>query len=141
VAFRPLPQKELTALQVEWEVRLKAAGEGPPEIRSLYQSSDSDGMHVVQLQCDYNHEGRESIDSVFSTEDSVVNTDTFQYWNQLADKVRALPITYPIFARAFLTAYAECGCIVDARNRVGISKMTAFRYLREFDARNSRGRR
>ncbi len=133
MAFRPLPQKELTALQVEWEARLKQAGEGPPEIRSLYQSCENDGMHVVQLASMINDHSRDPVAEMFSESDTVVNTDTFQYWERLADRVRELPIAYPIFARAFLTEYALCGCIKEASARVGISRITAWRYLREFE--------
>jgi len=40
--FKPVPQKQLTALEAKWEARLKAEGM-PSEIRPLTASSVRDG--------------------------------------------------------------------------------------------------
>ena len=142
MAFTPIPQKKLSALQLEWEIKLRQAGEGPPEIRSLYAcDTDTDAVGFCSyerkevqetkfcLQGDNGGPGfGQNID-----ERSLDSDDNYQYWCALADKVRNLPLYYDIFERAFLVEYAYCGVIKLAAKLVGISERTGQRYLAAFN--------
>lgn len=116
----------LGALELEWEVKLRDAGEHPPEIRLLIESCESDGLHVVDFDCT-------SSASNVREDQGIADHPTSIYWRDFADRVRRLPPTYNIYAKAFLTVYAECGSVVDARKIVDISKQTAFNYLEAFE--------
>ena len=143
--FKPVPQKQLTALEAKWEARLKAEGM-PSEIRPLTASSVRDGLRVVPLaSCrPHNDNGDEATQDGgtwaerenLRTHGNVVGIGelaTTVYWRRFAQAVAELPKTYPARARQFLEAYAETGEVTAAAKRLQVSRVTGHRYLREFE--------
>ena len=124
----------------EWEDKLRACGEGPPEIRSLFRCDvNGSGLQVVSTtlrksrhsyHLDPPEERRNAM--YFGKQTSIADLPTSIYWRDFADRVRRLPLSYNIFARAFLTNYANSGCIETARAIVSIGRTSARKYLEDF---------
>lgn len=135
-----------TPLQLEWERRLRRAGEHRPEIRLLVESEGRDGLVVVSDQCRIgivrsqrdNDDGGEDVwmDAanihVHGEPTPLSDTPTARYWARFAQAVHDLPANYR--GRRFLLAYSDSGCLLRARMAGGLSDRQAQRTLASFIA-------
>lgn len=145
--FRPIPKKQLSALEQKWEIRLRSEGM-PSEIRPLTASSERDGLKVVPL-ASRRAVANDNMDEQPTDDDWALKANLranagavvalgdlaqTRYWAVFAQDVQSLPANYPVRAKEFLEAYAETGEVTSAVSRFPkMARSTGHRYLREFE--------
>lgn len=144
--FIPVRPRALSQLEREWEDKLREHGEGKPELKSLFELGESDGITFVEITSRA-RQNKETLESFRNNDWSLIrNHEIFgeptgigdlpeaRYWAQFAQDVHELShLIDMVTAREFLLLFSQTANITESCRAIGIGYNSARNLIAKFN--------